>query len=244
MFNPQAPRPETSTRLLLVRHALAAAFKARRQILPAAPESLATLLEACGDGVQGLAGRQGVLGGLREIRARLFYVPGREAEAQTWWYESLAAAVFGARVAQLRGASIPAAFCGGLLHRGGEVLALKMLARVELEYRLRLDTAARRDWCTTHGYELSERLVRGWALAPQIAACVLGWMRFGEFVEASGESAALYFGRLFAVEALQPAFCVPGAIDHAAQDLGLDADVVAKVRAEEPNVRELIRALA
>jgi hypothetical protein len=242
MFNPQAPRPETSTRALLFRHALAAAFKARRQILPVAPESLSALLEASGHGVQGLSARPGVSSALREIRGRLFYAPGREAEAQTWWHESLAAAVFAGRVAQLRDAPIPAAFCGGLLHRAGEVLALKMLARVELEYRLKLDSAARRDWCTKHGYELSERLVRGWALPPQSAACVLGWMRFGEFAEVSAEGAALYFGRLFAVEMLQPAFCVPGAIDHAARDLGLSADIVAQVRAEESNVRELIRA--
>jgi hypothetical protein len=241
MFNPQAPSSEVSSRLLW--HALAAAFKARRRSLPAAPASLAALLEASPSGVHGLLGRAGARQALGEIRARLFHAPGRQAEAQAWWHESLATAMLGARVAQLREASIPVAFCGGLLHRAGEALALKMLASVELEYRLKLDSAARRDWCGTHGYELSERLVRGWMLPPQIGACVLAWMRFGEFAEVSAESAALYFGRLFAVEVLQPAFCAPGAIDHAAADLGLSEDVVAQVRAEAPRVRELIRAL-
>jgi hypothetical protein len=243
MFNPQTSSSEGSTRVLLFRHALAAAYKARRHSFPAAPESWAALLHAVSKGTRGLLGRAGARDALSEIRTRLFNVPGREAEAHSWWHESLATAVFAARLAQLHEASVPAAFCGGLLHRAGEVLALKMLARVELEYRLKLDSTARRDWCTTHGHELNERLVRGWALLPEIGACVLGWKRFGEFTDVSRESTALYFGRLFAIEVLQPAFCVPGAVDHAAADLGIGLEVVEQVRAEEGHVRELIRAL-
>ena len=70
---------------------------------------------------------------------------------------------------------------------------------------------------------------------------MLGWMRFAEVTEVSRESAAVYFGRLFAIELLQPQFCVPGALDHAAADLGLSADLVAEVRKED--ARALIRAL-
>jgi len=68
-------------------------------------------------------------------------------------------------------------------------------------------------------------------------------MRFGEFAEVSGESTALYFGRLFAIEMLQPDLCVPGALDHAAAELGLNEELVARVRAEAGRARELIRAL-
>lgn len=243
MFNPQAPPFEVLSRSLMLRHALAAAFKARRQNLPPAPASLPALLVACRDGVPGLLGKPGCRDALGEIRARLFHTPGRDAEAQAWWHEGVATAVFAARVAQLKQAAVGASFMGGLLHRSGEALALKMLARVELEYRLKLDGGSRRDWCTTHSQELTERLVRAWSLTPQIGACVLGWMRFGEFTEVSGEGTALYFGRLFAIELLQPEFCVPGALDHAAADLGLAADLVAQVRQEEAQTRELIRAL-
>ncbi len=243
MFNPQAPTNEVSTRSLVFQHALAAALKARRQNLPPAPASLSALLDASRGGAAGLLGKPGCRDALGEIRARLFHSPGREAEAEAWWHESVAAAVFAARVAQLNGASAAASFMGGLLHRAGESLSLKILARVELDYRLKLDSSSRRDWCTTHGPELAERLVRTWNLAPDIGACALGWMRFGEFAEVSGDSAALYFGRLFAIELLQPQFCVPGALDHAAADLGLSAEHVTEVRREESRARELIRAL-
>jgi hypothetical protein len=241
MFNPQAPSSEVSTRSLLLRQALAAAFKARRQTLPPAPASLPALLDASGDGVSGLLAKPACRDALGEIRARLFHVPGRDVEAQAWWHESVATAVFASRVAQLKQASVGASFLGGLLHRSGEALALKMFARVELEYRMKLDSASRRDWCTSHSQELTERLVRTWSLTPDIGSCVLGWTRFAEVSEVSGESAAVYFGRLFAIELLQPQFCVPGALDHAASELGLAADLVAQVRKED--ARALIRAL-
>jgi hypothetical protein len=239
MFNPQASSSEVSSRSLLLRQALAAVFKACRP--PAVPASLPALLEASRGGVPGLLAKPGCRDALGEIRARSFHAPGRDAEAQAWWQESVATAVFASRVAQLKQASVGAAFLGGLLHKAGEALALKMLARVELDYRMKLDSALRREWCTTHSQELTERLVRKWNLTAEIGSCVLGWMRFAEVAEASRESAAIYFGRLFAIELLQPQFCMPGALDHAAADFGLGADLVAQVRKED--AWTLIRAL-
>jgi HDOD domain len=241
MFNSPASTSEISTRTLLFRHALAAAFRAWCQTVPTPPESLPTLLQGCRKGLQGLCGP--ARDALAEVRARLFRIPGREAEAESWWNESVATAAFAGRLAELHQVSVAAAFCGGLLHRAGEALALKMLARVEREYRLQMDRAACRDWCSGHGHELLERLVQAWRIAPDIATCALGWTRFGELTALSGENAALYFGRLFAIELLQPGLCVPGAIDHAARDFGVNREVIAQVRAEEPRVRELLRVL-
>jgi len=243
MFNPQAPAADVSPRSLVIRQALAAVFKARRQNLPPPPASLPALLDACREAAPGLLGKPGCRDALGEIRARLFNAPGRDAEAEACWHEGVATAVFAARVAQLKKASVGAAFIGGLLHRAGDALALKMLARVELDYRTKLDSSSRREWCTSHSQELLERLVRAWRLSPEIGACVVGWMRLGEFAEVSAESTAVYFGRFFAIELLQPQFCVPCALDHAAADLGLSADLLAQVRAEETQSRELIRAL-
>src|SRR5665213_1567099 len=102
MFNPQAPSPEVSTRSLLFRHALAAAFEARRQNLPTAPASLGALLDASRTLPSGLLARPGVRDALGEIRARVFHAPGLQAEAQASWHESVATAGFAARVAQIR----------------------------------------------------------------------------------------------------------------------------------------------
>jgi hypothetical protein len=106
---------------------------------------------------------------------------------------------------------------------------------------MKLDSTSRRNWCATHACELAERLILAWDLSPQVGECALGWMRYGEMDKPAPESAAVYFGRLFAIELLQPRFCVPGALDHAAAELGLSADHVAQVRRED--VRSLFRML-
>jgi hypothetical protein len=264
MFNQRAPRPEVSTRALVFRQALGAAFKSLRQSMPPAPQSLSALLAGCEGGTQGLLSRPGCRDALVEIRARLFQIPGRDAEAQAWWEEGLASAAYAARVAQAysksaapSAAGIPAAaspgshaqptslafggsasasFMGALLYRSGEALALKILARVELEYRMKLDSSSRREWCATHSGELAGRLLRTWNLPEQPG------LPDGEINNATLESKAVYFGRLFAIEFLQPELCVPGALDHAAADLGLDGALVAEVRKDD--VRSLIRELA
>jgi len=233
MFNPQSHKPEVSTRALVFRQALAAAFKSLRQSIPAAPESLPALLAACDQ--ESSVHRPECREALTEIRARLFQISGREAEAEAFWQEGLAGALFAARVARLNQASVAESFMGALLHRAGEALALKILARVELEYRMKLDSGSRREWCAGHSAELGERLMRKWNLPDQVG------LPTGELAAASHESKAVYFGRLFAIELLQPEFCVPGALDHAAADLGLSAGLVAQIRAKD--VWPLIRAL-
>src|SRR4051812_39323339 len=127
MFNPQAQRPEVSTRARVFRQALGAAFKSLRQSIPAAPESLPALLSACESGATNALSRPACRDALAQIRARLFQIPGRDAEAQALWQESVAAAVFAARVAQLKAAPVSTSFIGALLHRAGEALALKIL---------------------------------------------------------------------------------------------------------------------
>jgi len=232
MFNPQSQRPEQSPRVLVFRQALAAAFKSLRQSMPAAPATLTGLLAASESGSWS---RPGCREALTEVRARLFQIPGRDAEAQAWWEESLVGAVFAARVAKRSQAAVPVSFAGALFYRAGEALALKILARVELEYRMKLDSASRREWCATHSAELAERLLRTWNLPGPVA------MPAGDLNAASADSKAVYFGRLLAVEFLQPELCVPGALDHASADLGFNAGLAAEVRKED--VRTLLRAI-
>jgi hypothetical protein len=143
--------------------------------------------------------------------------------------------MFAARVAQMKPAAVPASFMGALLHRAGEALALKILARVELEYRMKLDSSSRREWCASHSAELGEGLTRKWNLPDPVG------IPAGDLNATSRESRAVYLGRLFAIELLQPEFCVPGALDHAAADLGLSAELVAQIRKED--VRSLLRTL-
>ena len=255
MFNPQAPLPQLANRTLLLRHSLAAAFKAHRRSLPAAPQSLPLLIDSLQHGFDALLGRAGAREALSAVRDRLFHAAGREADAERCWQESVATAVFAARLAKLLDSapdpatkpepvSIAAAACGGLLHLAGEALALRILAHVEVEFRLKMDGASRREWCTGHGVELIELLVHAWPLPPACSACVLGWRRFGEFAAISSESTAVYLGRLFAIELLHPDWCVPGALAESLATIGLPTAALEEVRAQATAVHELLRALA
>lgn len=243
MSNSQARVPELYSRLLLFRHALDAELKARRQHLPPMPTALPHLLPALQQGMPGMLGLPGVREGLVQLRACLFEVQGRDAEARTAWHESLACALFAEQVARVSGAPVTTAACGGLLHRAGEMLALKILARVELEYRSKLDGPARREWCASHCHELQERLLRSWPLPPEIGACLLGWNRFGELAQMSPAGAAVYLGRLLGLRHLQPDVCVPGVLEQAAGVLGVSAEQLEGLHREADAVRGLIRAL-
>jgi len=211
--------------------------------MPAMPTTLAALLQAADDGVTGILGRPGVREGLCDLHAELFRIPGRETEGRELWQESLAAAVFAAQLAQLRSGPVSAAFGGALLHRSGEALALRMLARVELDYRMQLDGPSRRDWCSSHGAELAQLLVRAWEVPAPVAACALGWRQFSEFASLSAECNALYFGRLLATELLAADRCVPGAIEQTAAELGLASADLAAARAAGGRARELIQTV-
>lgn len=230
-------------RALMLQHSLTALFKARKHILPPTPATFAALLQSADGGVATILGKPAAREALIELYCRVFQIAGREAEGHELWEESVAAAVFAARLAQLLRAPIAAAFGGGLLHRSGEALALRMLARVELDYRMRLDGVTRRDWCSSRGPELAQLLVRGWDVPAATATCALGWRQFGEFASLSGECTALYFGRLLATELLTPDRCVPGAIAQTAAELGLPDAALAATRAEGPAARELLRSV-
>jgi hypothetical protein len=237
-----AANPNASPRTLLLHHSLAALFRARKHALPTVPASLHSLIDSAREGVRGMLGRPGCREALIDLRARVFQIPGREAQGLLLWEESVAAAVFAARIAQLRAAPAVSAFGGGLLHRAGEALALRMLARVELDFRMQLDAAARRDWCQSHGPELGQGLLRAWQVPAETASCALSWRQFSEFAALPGERSALYFGRLLATELISPAVCVPGAVEHTAAELGLPAEVLAEARLEAGRVRELLHA--
>jgi hypothetical protein len=138
---------------------------------------------------------------------------------------------------------VAAAALGGLLHRAGEGLALKILGTVEAANRAKLDDPSRHDLLVRHGPALAERLVRRWALTPPTAMCVLGWRRFGEFSEVSRESAAVYFGRLLANELLYAELAVPGVVETVAAQLAIGAERLRELRAKQENVRALVEAV-
>lgn len=118
-----------------------------------------------------------------------------------------------------------------------------MLAQAETETGVRIDDASKSDLCSAHARDLTQGMVHVWQLPEAVGACVVGWRSLGEFTAVSAESAAVYFGHMFAAELLHPQFSAPGALDAAAQAAGLDASTLGCLRAGRARIRALVDAL-
>jgi hypothetical protein len=175
-----------------------------------------------------------------DLRTSVFHAPGREPESESLWREAVATSAFASQLAQEQGACVAVATCGGLLHRVGEAFALRSMALAESENGVRIDAPSRSELCALHGRDISERLVREWALPPAVAVCVIGWRRFGEFASVSPEVGAVYVGHLLSGELLHPYLTADGALEAAGSELGMDGAAIARVRARADEVRQLV----
>jgi HD-like signal output (HDOD) protein len=210
---------------------------------PSAPASLSRLAVELERGVFAVAAHPAGRSMLGELQASLFVAYGREREARTLWHESLATAACAELLAGFNGASIGGATLGALLHRAGEAWMLRALASTEAQSGARLNNPSRARLSAREAATCAERLTRDWRLSDGVARCVTSWQKCPELGAPQPEIAAVYCGRLLALEVLQPQFCAPDAISAAAREQGFDGDALARVRTSDDRIRELLRAL-
>ncbi|MEO8062948.1 MAG: HDOD domain-containing protein [Pseudomonadota bacterium] len=158
--------------------------------------------------------------------------PARSAELRALWNESVLTGAYALRIAPHLGGDAHISGIAGLLHRLGDILTLRAIAVIEHASRLRLDAASKADLCAEHGGGQLERVVRAWGVPPRAAATAAEWRRLREFPGAAADATAVYLARLFAIEATAPQFCAPGAIEHAADELGLGSNILATLRGD------------
>lgn len=207
---------------------------------PAAPECLDRLATDLARGFTAVADSHSGRGALEALRDALFVAPGREREALALWRESVATAACAELLAPARNASVAVATLGALLHRAADAWMLRVIARSERETESRLDGAARARLAARESASCAARLVREWKLAAPVASCMLGWRQCGEISSVSAEAVVVYCARMLAIELLQPDVCVPGALDAAAEEYGLDAAALARVRARGTDLLSLV----
>jgi hypothetical protein len=210
---------------------------------PSAPASLSRLAVELERGVFAVAAQPAGRSMLGELQASLFVAYGREREARTLWHESLATAGCTELLAGFNGASVGAAILGGLLHRAGEAWMLRALARTEAQSQARLNSPTRARLSAREAATCAERLTRDWQLSGVVAECVTSWQNCPELDAPRPEIAAVYCGRLLALEQLQPQFCAADAISAAAAEQGFGGDALARVRTSDDRIRELLKTL-
>jgi hypothetical protein len=167
---------------------------------------------------------------LEAFAQALCAAPTRTAELRGIWNESLLTAAWALKLAPHLGADPRASAIAGLLHRLGDLLTIRALARAEHTLGMSVDAAVRQDLCIEHGVEQLERAVRAWGVPPRAAAMAAVWRRLREFPSAAAEATAVYLARLFALEWLHPQFSVPGLADSAALEAGISPAALAALR--------------
>ena len=210
------------------RRAINAEIRERLQELPASPFEWNSF-----DPTAALSGGDGSIDlRLVTLSRMLCTAPARSAELRALWNESVVTAAFAQRVAAHLGADPATSAVAGLLHRLGDMLTIRAIAEIEYASRVRLDSASKAAICVEQGVDLLERVVRSWAVPARAAATAAEWRRLREFPGAAADAAAVYLARLFALELISPQFCAPGVVEHAIEELGLDAAKLEAVRSD------------
>src|SRR5690606_14514200 len=124
-FAPVAPR-------------LLGALEAELARCPPRPQGITACVAWLQEPPAQLGARQMAVRTLEQLRDGLFSAPGRRAEMALLWREALASACYARIIAAQTGFDGPLLTGAGLLHRVGEIAALRALARAETASGLRL----------------------------------------------------------------------------------------------------------
>lgn len=178
-----------------------------------------------------------------DVRDSLYVAHGREKESARLWDEALATMLYATELARLARIPATAAGCAGLLHRAGEMCALRAVALAERDALLRLDEPTRSDLCTRHQVDFSQRLTREWRIPPMISTAMTSWRAFGRLDDLSKIAGVVYFSHLLAVELLHPEFCAPGLVGTVSRELGIETEHLQAMRLHDGTIRSLIESI-
>lgn len=228
-----ATGPVESLRVL---SALAHSLERVPAIPPAYPATVAHLQE---DPVK-VSSQLGALRTLQRFRDGLFHAPGREVEMRLLWRESLAAGCYARLFATELSLDAPLLTGAGLLHRLGEVLALRALAQAEFSSGQRLTGAVLQEITAAHNDPLAARAMDAWALADAVRTLLAGWR--ADAVWTDGELAARHLAlvQLIAFEHVHAGRSTPGVVESAFDQLQLPIQLLGTLRNSAPAVDSLL----
>jgi hypothetical protein len=230
-FAPEAPRVITAFGAALLR-------------TPPKPTSLAASVGYLQEPAAKVASRQMGMRALENLRSSLFLAPGRDAEMALLWREALATACYARVAAEQAGFDAPLLTGAALLHRTGEIAALRALAQAEGEAGQRLVGPVMQQILESRDDELVARVTRAWALPGELRLLVLRWREAQEQRRPDEAVALLTIAQALATELVHATTCTPGLADAASQTMRMPDQLVAKARAETADIETLLACVA
>jgi len=175
------------------------------------------------------------------LRGEVFIAPGHEPESEELWREAWYAGLWAKEVARLRRKHVESAFLAALMHRTGAALALKILARFEIEQRTALDARSFGELVVEFEPPFARMLMDGWRIAPEIQIAATDWREYRNSSHAD-LAATVHAAHVLAAHTLHPQLLVEEiAIDSPVwEHLGVFLDQ----RKTLLGMREQIRATA
>jgi HDOD domain len=221
-----------------------AAFSAALLRAPPKPPGLATCVAYLQESAVQLQARQMGLRALQTLRTTLFAAPGREAEMALLWREAVATACFARVVAVHTRFDSPLLTGAGLLHRAGEISALRALAQAESEAGQRLVGPVMQQILEARDDELVARVTRSWALPGELRLLILRWREEQNQLQRTEAVTLLTMAQALATELVHASTCTPGLVEAAREAMKLPQVLVDQARAASAGIAALLVQIA
>lgn len=223
---------------------LLGAFEAELARCPPKPPAIAACVAWLQEPAGQLPPRPMAIRALEGLRDTVFAAPGREAEMALLWREALASACYARIVAAQLDFDAPLLTGAALLHRVGEIAALRALARAEAACGLRLVGPVMQQIMDAQHDELVSRVTRSWGLPGELRLTILRWRDEQESLNRPQSVTLLMMVQALATELVHAGTCTPGLVEVAQQSLGLPTGVIGTSRAATSGIEGLLAQLA
>lgn len=220
------------------------AFKTALARCPAKPQGLTACVAWLQQPPAGLCSHKIAMRALQSLRDSLFVAAGREAEIALLWREALATACHARLLARETGLDAPLLTSIGLLHRVGEIAALRALAQAELETGQRLIGPVMQEIIAADDGELASRVTRSWGLPGGLRLAIIRWREEQDSISRSEGVTLLLLAQALATELVHAATCTPGLVETACEALKLPPRLIAAAHAATDGIRALLEELA
>jgi HD-like signal output (HDOD) protein len=191
-----------------------------------------------------LSTRQMALRSLESLRNSLFVAPGRDAEMHLLWREALVTACYARILAREAGLDSPLHTGVGLLHRVGEIAALRALAQAERETGERIAGPVMQEIFEAGDDELASRVTRGWSLPGEWRLAIIRWREEQDSLRRPEGVTLLMMAQALTMELVHAATSAPGLAEVAAEALHLPARMLEQARTGTAGIASLLASLA
>ncbi|MGC4028416.1 MAG: HDOD domain-containing protein [Steroidobacteraceae bacterium] len=221
-----------------------AAFAHALERIPSCPGGFSACVAHLQEEHSKLAVQMAALRALQRFRDALFHAPGREVEMRQLWRESLTAACYARLLAAELAGDAPLLTGAALLHRLGDVLALRALAHAEFNSGQRLGGPVLQEVTAAQNGPLATRAITQWSLSDSLRSLLAKWR--SDDVWTGDEPAARHLAlvQLLAFEHVHAGRSTPGVVETAFDQAQLPLSLLDLLRGAQPSIDALLLRVA